>query len=129
MAEENGRRQAVALALASGKTVRAAAKACQVGETTVYTWLREPSFRLLVSETRGELFDQAVGALVKLANAAAAGLGKLLKSKNENIKLGACRSVLENSMRARDLAEFEQRLLSVERWKAEREQAKEEGTP
>jgi transposase len=50
--EENDRRPAVALALAGGRTIRGAAKSCQVSEITVYRWLKEADFRLLVAETR-----------------------------------------------------------------------------
>jgi hypothetical protein len=98
----NGRRWAVALALAAGRTVRDAAAACGVGERTVYTWLKDPAFAERVAQVRSELFALAVGKLAGLAGGAADALGGLLASASEAVRLQAARAVLEYGPRLRE---------------------------
>jgi hypothetical protein len=98
----NGRRWAVALALATGRTVRDAAAACGAGERTVYTWLKDPAFVGRVAQVRSELFALAVGRLAGLAGGAADALGGLLASASEAVRLQAARAVLEYGPRLRE---------------------------
>lgn len=109
------RQEAVALLLASGSSVRSAARRSRVGERTVHRWLDEDArFRGRVQELREQLFAQAVGVLTRLAGKAARRLNKLLDSPNEAIRLGACRTVLEAGPRLRELTDFEARLRALE---------------
>jgi hypothetical protein len=98
----NGRREAVALALARGRTVRDAAADCGVGERTVHTWLRDPDFRARVDAIRSELFTMAVGRLAELSGQAADALGGLLASPSEAVRLQAARAVLDHGPRLRE---------------------------
>ena len=98
----NGRRWAVALALAAGRTVRDAAAAGGAGERTVYTWLKDPAFVGRVAALRSELFALAVGRLAGLAGGAADALGGLLASASEAVRLQAARAVLEYGPRLRE---------------------------
>ena len=98
----NGRRWAVALALAAGRTVRDAAAAGGAGERTVYTWLKDPAFVERVAQVRSELFALAVGRLAGLAGTAADALGGLLASASEAVRLQAARAVLEYGPRLRE---------------------------
>jgi transposase len=112
---ENGRRQAVALALASGRTIRQAAATCKVGESTIYTWLKEDEFRALVSQTRSELFEQAVGRLAKRSAQAADKLARLLKGKDERVQLAAAKGILELGTKLREAGELAARVQECER--------------
>jgi hypothetical protein len=114
MTAQNGRREAVALALASGRTVRDAAHETGVGERTVHTWLTDESFCALVTATRADLFTLAVGKLADLAGLAADALKGLLTSQSESIRLQAARAVLEYGPRFRESVEFDERLRALE---------------
>ena len=119
----SNKREAVALRLAGGAGVRAAARAAGVGERTVFTWLKDPAFAARVSELRGQLFARAVAVLTRLAGKAARKLDKLLDSAHEGIALGACRTVLEAGPRLRELTEMEERLRALEEVQARQQQA------
>lgn len=107
--EENGRpgrltarQERVAVALASGQTVRGAAASCGVGETTVYTWSKEAVFRRRVAFLRAEMSSQAVGLLAALSGRAAAQLGKLLDAENETVRCRAAQLILELGPKLRE---------------------------
>ena len=116
MTVRNCRREAVALALASGSTVRSASVACKVAERTIRYWLSLPCFRDRVAEQRGELFSLAVGRLADLSGLATEALRGLLASNSETVRLGAARTVLEHAPRIREAAEL---AAEVERLKQE----------
>src|SRR3954447_23976672 len=86
---------ALIAALAAGHTARVAAKACGVSERTVARRQADATFRAAVVEARTDLLRQAVGVLAAKATAAAEGLEQLLAADSEQVRLGACRSLLE----------------------------------
>jgi transposase len=103
----NGKREAVALAVASGLSLRKAAEQCRVGERTVMRWHAEDeSFRRRIAELRTQLFDEAVGLLSRLGGKAALVLGLLLDSDSEKVRLAAAKAVLDQATKTRDLAEL-----------------------
>lgn len=107
-------REAVAVALASGKTARAAAAECGVGERTVGLWMADDVFRRRVGELRGEMVARAVGKMADGMADAADELRRLLAAESESVRLGAARSVLELGVKLRESVELEQRLLTIE---------------
>src|SRR5688572_8750882 len=89
-----GRREAAALALATGRTVRDAAEKSGVGLRTLHRWLAEDAdFRRLVTRVRSELFDRAVGRLADGAARAAEALTALLDSQSESVRLQAGKAI------------------------------------
>ncbi|HVS36538.1 MAG TPA: hypothetical protein VMS17_13320 [Gemmataceae bacterium] len=97
-----GRKEVLALGLAAGKTIRQAAKAAGVSERTAGSWWAEPDFRLRVSEMRGEVVVRALGRMTDALTAAADTLRKLLRSKNDSVRLGAARSLIELTLKVRE---------------------------
>jgi HEAT repeat protein len=108
------RGEALALALAAGRTVREACRECGISERTAYRRLEDPTFRHLVTEARSEMIKRAVGALADDAVKAADTLRNLLKAESENIRLGAARSILELGTKLRESVELEDRLVALE---------------
>src|SRR5215471_3568818 len=106
--------QAIIVALASGQTIEAAARAAGVGESTVYRRLRDAGFRVAVATARAEVTARALGKLAAASTAAASTLRKLLRAESEAVRLSAARSILEMATRLRETVEFEQRLLALE---------------
>jgi hypothetical protein len=89
------RRKGVALLLARGFTVRAAAAQASIGERTPYRWWAEDEdFRRRVHQLRHEMFGRAVGRMTAIGGRAAAVLSKVLKSEHENVRRQAAEFVL-----------------------------------
>lgn len=108
------REDALALSLARGSTVRAAARTAGYSERQTHRKLAEPEFRRRVSMIRQGLVDQAVG-LLSAANAdAAITLRKLLKATSPSIRLSAAKCILETSAKLREGLELWERVTSLE---------------
>ena len=110
---KNGEDQLIT-ALASGTTVREAAKLAGVTERTVYRRREDAEFRSRVQEARKVMFEQALGAVASAGVSAAQKLNALLNANSENVQLGAARSVLELGSRLRENIELEERLSRLE---------------
>ena len=105
---------ALLLALAAGMSVRDAAAAAGVSESTVYRRMRDPQYRQEVQAVRGEMMSQALGAMADGMAEAAGVLRGLLRSNNEGIKLSAARSMLDLGVKIQSAVEIEQRLTAIE---------------
>jgi hypothetical protein len=88
--------RSLALAIAAGKSVRAAARKLGIPERTAYRITATPEFQELVADLQAQVVRQAVATLASGTHAAAATLLKLAKtSKDERVQVRASRSVLE----------------------------------
>src|SRR5262245_1500924 len=85
---------ALALLLARGRSIASTARTAKVSENTVRRRLADADFKARVEQLRRQLLDVAVRRLSDLMLGAADKLGKLLRSKNEAISLGAARTIL-----------------------------------
>jgi hypothetical protein len=107
--------EALALGLATGQTLRAAAAAAGVAERTATRRWADPAFRRRVSELRGELVAQALGGVADGMADAAATLRALLGADRESVRLGAARALLELGVKLRDSVELQERLQALEK--------------
>jgi hypothetical protein len=113
----NGRQnadEALALALASGKTARDAAAEIGIGERTVARRLADPMFRQRVHVLRGQMVTRALGRMADGMSEAADTLRGLLKAESEAVQLGAARSLLELGCKLREAVELEERVTALE---------------
>ncbi len=120
---ENGRRKlddALVLALASGQTIRDAARTAGIGERTATRRLSEPVFRQRVEKLRSDMVCRALGKMADGMADAADKLRQLLAAKSEAVQLGACRALLELGVKLRESVELEQRLIALEQLAQER---------
>src|SRR5215468_2793511 len=108
------RREAVALLLAAGRTVKDAAREARTAERTIHYWRADDAFRRRVRELQAELFGRTVARLVSLGGQAADTLARLLDSGNEAVALGAARTVLEAGARLRETVELARRVEELE---------------
>jgi hypothetical protein len=74
----NSKQERLALLLASGRTIKAAAEEVKVGERTAHSWLGDPNYRALVTALRGRLLDEAVGRLADASGKAVQTLCDLM---------------------------------------------------
>ena len=109
-----GKREAAALALASGQTVTETARLTSVGERTLARWLADPGFRQGVAHLRAEMVARALGKMADGMAEAADTLRVLLNAEGESVRLGAARSILELGTKLRDAVEIEERLAALE---------------
>lgn len=114
--ELSPKQEAVAVSLAAGMTIQAAAAKHKAGLTTVKTWLSTlPAFPRRVSELRGEMTTQALGRLIDGMTSAADTLGFLArKGKSETVRLMAARAVIELGTKMREAAQLEERVAALE---------------
>jgi transposase-like protein len=116
----SAKQQAVALALAAGRTAAEAAGEHGCGERTVRRWLAEvPEFRQRIEATRTALFNQAVGKLADLCGKAATTLGELLDSEAEGVRLRAAQAILSTAPQLREATGLAAKVDDLERRLAE----------
>ncbi len=114
----SGRRnadEALAVALASGATLRDAAAAAGIGERTATRRWADAAFRRRVAALRGELVGGAMGKLSANMGAAADKLRELLSSESDSVQLAAARAILQLGVVLREATEIEERLGELER--------------
>lgn len=119
MAANGSKKESVAIALASGLSVRKTACQCKIGARTIHRWLEDRRFQQKVSAFRSDMFDRAVGRLSRISGKAATVLNRLLDSKDERIRLSAAKTVLESGMKAREFFELSERIDALEKLTAE----------
>jgi hypothetical protein len=105
---------ALALALALGQTIHDAARVVGISERTAARRWAKLTFRLRVRELRGEMVQRSYGQMAHGMSEAAAVLRQLLKADNEQVRLGAARSLLQLSVKLRESVELDERLQALE---------------
>lgn len=103
-----------ALAIASGTSIKEAARSAGISESTAYRRLKDPAFRRRVSEIRTSYLNEAVGRLSEAANEAVSTLKALLTARSEPVRLSAARAILELGPKLREQAELEERVTALE---------------
>jgi hypothetical protein len=101
-------------ALAAGKSAQEAADAAGVSGRTVARRLADPTFRLRVQTTRGEMVGRALGRMADGMSEAADVLRGLLRADAESVRLGAARALIDLGSKLRDSVELEQRIAALE---------------
>ncbi|MCC7336179.1 MAG: hypothetical protein IT422_13895 [Pirellulaceae bacterium] len=111
----NGKFEAMALSVATGSSVKAAAQAADCSERQGYRYSSSDAFRRRVNELRSEITAQAVGQLTLAASQAATTLVELLDvSQEPSIRLQACKAILASLAPMSELGELRARLDAIE---------------
>jgi hypothetical protein len=111
---------ALALAIATGRTVRAWAREHEVPERTAYKWARSDEVKDQVRRIRRRAIDRAIGRLSRYASAAAQQIANLAEgATSEAVKLHAARAVLADLMQVANYAELDDRIAALERARKE----------
>jgi DNA-binding transcriptional regulator GbsR (MarR family) len=84
------------------------------GSPTACYHLAEPDFQQRVTKVREDIISRVIGKLSSLGIRAAATLGKLLNSADEDIRLKAAKEILANLVTMREHAEISERLAALE---------------
>lgn len=111
----NGKFEALALSVATGSSVKAAAESAGCSARQGYRYSAKPEFRARVSELRAEITSNAVGTLTTGASEAAATLRELLDASQEpSTRLQAAKAILATVGPLSELGELRQRLDAIE---------------
>ncbi len=102
------------VALATGNSIREAARLAGFSERTARRRNADDDFRNRISAARDELWGAAIGKLAGVAVEAVETLRELLKSEAPAVRLGAARTVLLASPKLREAIEHEVRLTALE---------------
>ena len=112
----------LALALASGIPVVAAAEQAGVHRRTVERRLTDPAFRRKVAEFRGELIATALGRLADNMTRAADAVAALLDAPDPRLRLRAARALFSFGLRLRDSVDVGDRVRDLEAELARRQE-------
>jgi hypothetical protein len=113
--EKLSRKQEDAIAaLLTHGTVRDAAKACKVGEATLFRWLQIPSFHERYTSARREVLQAALTTLQSVARAAVVTLAKNLRCGIPAVEVSAARVILDQTFKASEIFEMEERIERLE---------------
>jgi hypothetical protein len=104
----------LAVALASGQSLNAAADQAGVCRKTVERKLADPAFRRQVAEFRGELLATALGRLADNMTHAADKVAALLDSEDPRLQLRAARLLFNFGVRLRETVELGERVRDLE---------------
>ncbi len=114
-------KQAAAIPLlAAGRSYGDVCAQVRVSKRNLVRWAAEPDFAARVSAARGRILEAVVGLLAGEAAASARTLAQLRDgAESEQVRLGACRSLLDTFMAARKASDLEDRMAEIERLVAE----------
>lgn len=109
------RDELIAYHLARGATREEAGRAAGCCKRVVYNRLADSDFKLLVSEYRRAMIDEAVGKLATVAGRAVDVLTAALDDDRPTIRVRAAISLLDALLRVRAQTEIDDRLTEVEK--------------
>lgn len=113
--EKLSRRQdASIVALLAHPTIPEAAKAAGVSETTLWRWLQRDDFRKSYREAQDKVFDGALGSLQGASTEAVDCLKRNLKCGTPSAEVQAAKTILEYTVKARELFGLEARIQQLE---------------
>jgi DNA-binding transcriptional MerR regulator len=114
--------QAVAALLAQ-RTLKAAAQAVGVNESTLRTWLQQGAFVTAYREARRRVVEDAVAQLQRLTSKAVQALRRNLTAGSPADQVRAALGILDRAVKGVELLDIEERLAAVEKDR-KRERAK-----
>lgn len=105
------------LALLEHPTLKDAAAAANVAESTLYRWLQEPAFKAAYMEARREVVKQSIAHLQNATGEAVTCLRDVMKSTtaSDAAKVSASRAVLELAIKSVEVEDLAERLAVLEK--------------
>jgi hypothetical protein len=86
-----------------------------ISKAAFFDWLKNPYFKAELAEARDAVVDEAIGVLkANVTKASSALAGLLEKSDNPAIIRGVANDIIGHVFKARELQEFEKRLIALE---------------
>ena len=117
------RHEAVIVALLANPKMKDAARAAGVSEATVWRLMQREDFQRRYREAQEKAFDGALGTLQGAATEAIAALQKNLACGVPAAEVGAAKTILDFTMKAREQFGYERRIKALEDALRAREEA------
>jgi hypothetical protein len=103
------------IALASGCSIRRASQQSGIKERQIYKRLASPGFNQEIGKVRARMFSRATGLMARYAIGVVSELYKLVReSRDERIKLDACKTILETGRKYKETMELAGRIEELE---------------
>lgn len=104
------------LALLSEPTAKKAAEVAKIAEVTIHRWLNDPAFSTTLKEARSRALESTLSSLQGASGKAVETLHEVMKDKTAQpaARVSAAKTILEMTIRARDILETEERLRVLE---------------
>ena len=115
--------EAVIAALLSTPTLDAAAQQCGLSVRQLYTRRQNPDFIRKLREAQGDALEGAVRYLQHSTATAASTLVEICQSGQEQNRLTAARTLLDQAAKLTEVVDFSRRLEALERMEAEGDDA------
>lgn len=114
------RKQKALRALLEHSTIREAAEAAGLDESTIYRYLSDEKFKQQYREARRQIMTATIGRIQTAAGSALAELMRIIESDTARpyVKVQACKAVLEMAFKAAELEqleEIEERISTLEK--------------
>jgi DNA-binding MurR/RpiR family transcriptional regulator len=115
-ANSEANHEAAIAALLSTRTVRDAAKKCDLSEATLYRLLQSPDFKVKYRAARRELVEQTISQLQRDGADAATALRQIVKDKKApaSVRVSAAKVILEQGIKAVELMDVLERVERLE---------------
>ena len=112
---EPGQERAI-IALLSEPTLKAAATSAGISETTLWRWLRDPTFKDSYRKARSDALAQATARLQTLAAEAVETLVEVHRNQQigAHIRVSAARTLLELAYKVHEMEDLEARIEALE---------------
>lgn len=117
------RHESVLVALLANPTIKAAATAAGVNESTVWRLMQREDFQKRYREAQEKALDGALGALQGAASEAVGALQRNLTCGVPAAEVGAAKALLDFTLKARELFGMGDRLRQLEQMLKAREEA------
>lgn len=109
------RHEAVIVALLANPTIKGAAAAAGVNESTVWRLMQREDFQTRFKEAQGKVFDGALCSLQGATTAAVDCLIRNLSCGTPSAEVQAAKTILDFTMKARELLDLGERVKELER--------------
>ena len=109
------RHEAVIVALLSNPKIKDAAASAGVNEATVWRLMQREDFQTRYREAQNKVFDGALGTLQGATTEAVAALQKNLTCGTPSTEVQAAKTILDFTMKARELLDLGERVKGLER--------------
>ncbi|MBP1934892.1 helix-turn-helix transcriptional regulator [Ammoniphilus resinae] len=113
----NHKQEQVIVALLNYPTIKQAADASGVGETTIYRWLRDEDFKQSYKEVRHKALGNTIARLQQVSQQAVNTLQEVMMddTATPNSRVSAAKAVLEMAFKAYELEDLAQRVEELEK--------------
>ncbi len=97
-------------AILETKSIKEACRHCDIGEATIYRYLKKESFQQKLSESRQKIISSLVNRLQSASHTALDELLRIIGDEyaKEHNKVQACRAILDTAIRSTEIQKLEQ---------------------